>query len=138
MKPVRNTSELKVELLVNGAQWKHVASLDYSGPNDEVYTVGLDQLDDVKISFGNGQRGRKPPTGAIIQATYTHGKGNEGTIGTTIALTWTSGSFRENEVVEVIIEPLTDGINFRTCRGAQISYKWKWIAILCRKLKRSS
>jgi len=50
-KPVKNTYEPQFQLVVNGEQWKCVASLDYSGPSDEVYTL---DLDDGKIAFGDG------------------------------------------------------------------------------------
>ena len=76
-KPVKNTSEPHVELAVNGEQWKHVASLDNLGPSDEVYTVTLDQSDNVKIFFGDGRRGRRLPTGEKMQAKYRVGKGIE-------------------------------------------------------------
>ena len=128
-----NTSEPQFELAVNGEQWKRVASLDYSGPSDEIYTL---DPDDGKITFGDGQRGQKPPTGERIQATYTYGAGIDGSVGGAIALTWASGSFRKNEVIEVIIEPADDGIVFRACRRSQSSYKWNWLGILCRKFKR--
>jgi hypothetical protein len=135
-KLVKNTSEPHVELVVNGEQWKHVASLDNSGPSDEVYTVTLDQSDNVKISFGDGRRGRKLPTGAKVQAKYRVGKGVEKAVEVTIDLTLTSGEEHKNEMIEVIIEPVADGINFRTFWGSRIPYKWKWIGILCRKFKR--
>lgn len=132
-KPVKNIYEPQFELAVNGEQWKCVASFDYSGPSDEVYTLDRDAG---KITFGDGQRGQRPPNGSRIHATYTYGEGSEGANEATISLTWTSSSFRKNEVIEVIIEPVVDGINYRTCRGARSPYKWNWIGILCRKYKR--
>ncbi len=133
--PVENTSEPQFELTVNREQWKRVARLDYSGPNDHVYVFNQETG---MIRFGDGKQGQIPPAGSGIQATYRYGAGDTGAVdnGPTITLTWTSRSFRKNEVIGVIIEPKVDEIIFRACRESEVSHRWKWIAILCRNIKR--
>jgi hypothetical protein len=133
---VKITYEPQFEVTVNGEQWKRVANLDDSGPNDEVYTTRQQDEGESSVIFGNGQQGRRLPTGSVIRVAYRYGAGTEGSVGETIALTWTSGGFRKNGAIEAVIEPLVDGIKFRVCRKSQITYRWKWIAMLCRKLKR--
>ena len=132
--PVENTSEPQFELTVNGEQWKRVASLDCSGPNDRHYILDRETG---MIRFGDGEQGQSPPSGSNIQATYRYGAEAGGAVDNelTISLTWTSKSFRKNEVIGVIIESKVDGIIFRTCRESEIPHRRKWIAILCRNIK---
>ena len=130
------TYEPQFEVTVNGEKWKRVANLDDSGPNDEVYTIRQQDERESWVRFGDGQQGRRPPTGAVIRVAYRYGAGTEGSVGETISLTWVSGSFRKNRAIEAVIEPVVDGIKFRICRESQTPYKWKWIAMLCRKFKR--
>ena len=61
-----------VEVWVDGEVWRPVASLTGVGPHDPVYL--LDPAAGT-IRFGDGVEGRRPPTGASIQATYRHGDG---------------------------------------------------------------
>ena len=133
--PVENISEPQFELMVNGEQWERVGSLDSSGPDNRVFI--LDEETGM-ISFGDGVHGRRPANGSSIRATYRFGGGAEGVVdnGPTITLTWTSKSFRKNEVILAIIEPQVDGIIFRACRESEVPHRWKWIAILCRNIKR--
>ena len=133
--PIKNISEMKFELSVNSEQWRRVESFDFSGPNDQHYTLDRETG---MISFGNGEHGQSPPPGSSIQATYRCGAGADGAVenGPVITLTWTSRSFRKNEVIWAIIESQIDGIIFRTCQESEVPHRWKWIAILCRKIKK--
>ena len=133
--PIKNISEMKFELSVNGEQWRRVENLNFSGPNDQHYTLDRETG---MISFGNGEHGQSPLSGSSIQATYRCGAGAEEEVenGPNITLTWTSRSFRKNEVIWAIIESKIDGIIFRICRESEVPLRWKWIAILCRKIKK--
>jgi hypothetical protein len=73
--PGRLKSTLQVR--VNGILWKEVDSFFGRGPDDEVYIVRND-IEDRRavITFGDGIRGRRPPTGTNnIFASYRSGVG---------------------------------------------------------------
>ncbi len=133
--PVENTSEPQFELTVDQKQWKRVATLDHSGPNDPVFV--LDSKTGT-ISFGDGARGQRPSSGSSIQASYRYGGGAEGRRdnGPTITLTWTSKSFRKNEVIGAIIKSQADGIAVRVCMEYEVPHRWQWIAIFRRSIKK--
>ncbi len=73
--PGRLKSTLQVR--VNGILWKEVDSFFGRGPDDEVYIVRND-IEDRRavITFGDGIRGRRPPTGTNnVFASYRSGVG---------------------------------------------------------------
>jgi hypothetical protein len=133
--PIENISEPQFELSVDGELWKRVANLDCFGPDDQVYTLHAESS---KIAFGDGASGKIPLTGSSIRARYRYGVGVEGNLGNgpTITLTWTSKSFRKNEIIGALIESKADGIIFWTCRETEVPHRWKWGVMLCRNIKR--
>jgi hypothetical protein len=67
-------SVLKIE--IEGHIWKQVEALNESGPDDPVYQVVTEADGSVWIVFGDGQHGRRLPTGGpSIQANYRYGAG---------------------------------------------------------------
>jgi predicted phage baseplate assembly protein len=65
-----------LEVRVNGIKWHEVASFFGVGPQDEVYTVRLNDAQEAVITFGDGKAGACPPTGVSnITATYRFGAG---------------------------------------------------------------
>jgi hypothetical protein len=120
--PVDDISEPQFELSVDGERWNRVVSLDGTGPDDHVYSLDTNTG---AIAFGDGERGRRPRAGSTVQARYRYGGGADGNLdnGPTITLTWTSTSFRKNEVIGAIIEPQVDGVVFRTCRESEVPHR---------------
>lgn len=133
--PIENISELQFDLSVDSVQWERAASFDYFGPDDQVFTFDTKTNE---IRFGDGVHGKMPPAGSKVQAVYRYGGGAAGNVdnGPTIALTWTSTSFRKNEVIGAIIEPRPDGTIFRICRESEVPHRWKFGEILFRRIKR--
>lgn len=60
---------------VNGLEWYEVPTLFGQGPLSEVFTVRLDDNDVARVTFGDGVRGARVPTGATIEASYRFGAG---------------------------------------------------------------
>jgi hypothetical protein len=65
-KPVR-----RVTLEVEADLWKKVSTFETSGPQDRHYTVHEDEQGRMVVTFGDGVRGARPPSGAqIVTANY--------------------------------------------------------------------
>jgi hypothetical protein len=74
MGKITSISVLKIE--IEGHAWEQLEALDKAGPDDSVYQVVTEADGSVWIVFGDGQHGRRLPTGgATIQATYRYGAG---------------------------------------------------------------
>ena len=133
--PAEKFSAPLFELSVDGEQWKRVAHLDCFTPDDKVYVVDAETG---AVKFGDGEHGEKPPSGSRINAAYRYGLGADGNVdnGPTIALAWTSASFRKNEVIVAIIESEDDGIIFRICRESEVPHRLKWRETLSKNIKR--
>lgn len=72
---------LDATITVDGKQWTQVSDFDSSGPTDRHYM--LDQEDGV-ITFGDGEKGAKPPVGTHVRAEqYVHGGGPDGNVSNT-------------------------------------------------------
>ena len=63
----------RVAVTIDGSPWRDVPSLEKSGPGDAVYVADRDVDGSVTVRFGDGQHGRRPPTGAVVVATYRRG-----------------------------------------------------------------
>ncbi|ULQ53242.1 hypothetical protein [Flavihumibacter fluvii] len=66
---VKNTLSIRV----NGILWKEVNGFYGKGEGDQVYTVRQDDAGDSWISFGDGIRGQRLPSGADVVANYRFG-----------------------------------------------------------------
>ena len=64
---------------VNGILWHEAANLWTTGPHDQVYTSRIADDGGVAVTFGDGRRGARLPTGVNnVQATYRSGIGQAG------------------------------------------------------------
>lgn len=64
---------------VNGILWHEAANLWTTGPHDQVYTSRIADDGMVAVTFGDGRRGARLPTGVNnVQATYRSGIGQAG------------------------------------------------------------
>lgn len=89
-----------VNLMINGETWQEIDDLVAADPEVQKRAVVIEKNDNntplgdednVKvyaldcesgeIRFGDGLRGKRPPTGSIIQASYDYGGGRQGQVG---------------------------------------------------------
>lgn len=64
---------------VNGILWHEAANLWTTGPHDQIYTSRIADDGMVVVTFGDGRRGARLPTGVNnVQATYRSGIGQAG------------------------------------------------------------
>jgi len=64
---------------VNGILWHEAANLWNTGPHDQIYTSRIADDGMVAVTFGDGRRGARLPTGVNnVQATYRSGIGQAG------------------------------------------------------------
>ena len=66
----------RIAITVGGLPWREVASLQGAGPDDAVYVVSRQDNGSATVRFGDGQTGRRPPTGDRVSAAYRQGAGN--------------------------------------------------------------
>jgi hypothetical protein len=79
MEESASISVLKIE--IDGYVWERVEVLDQAGPDDPVYQVVTEADGSAWVVFGDGQHGRRLPTGGpTIQATYRYGTGEAGSV----------------------------------------------------------
>jgi hypothetical protein len=64
-------------ITVDGVAWREAASFVGTGPHDHVYIVAIDATGNALITFGDGERGARVPTGiGNVRASYRSGMGN--------------------------------------------------------------
>ncbi len=70
-----------IDLTVNGRTWKQVGSLASSGPADHHYTVRQTETGHLRVTFGDGVRGRRLPSGSNnVRLTWRAGAGLTGNL----------------------------------------------------------
>jgi hypothetical protein len=70
-----------IVLTVSGRNWEQVASFRNSSSSDAHFTVRMNEEGYLKITFGDGKRGRRLPTGySNIRISYRKGTGLEGNL----------------------------------------------------------
>ncbi|PWB55639.1 MAG: hypothetical protein C3F18_05530 [Nitrosomonadales bacterium] len=70
-----------IEVKVGGQVWQQVSTLDDSEPADAHYTARLSEEGHVQIAFGDGQHGRRLPTGSSnVRVSYRTGAGLGGNL----------------------------------------------------------
>jgi uncharacterized phage protein gp47/JayE len=70
-----------LEVFVDGLRWREVRDFAVAGPTDRCYTVVHDEDGSVRVLFGDGERGLRPPTGTEnIVARYRSGQGLVGNV----------------------------------------------------------
>jgi hypothetical protein len=71
-----------LEVRVNGVRWDEVPSLYGAGPDQTVYTTRIDNEAKMRLTFGDGVRGARLPTGVVnVAARYRTGIGPDGEVG---------------------------------------------------------
>jgi hypothetical protein len=61
---------------VDGQAWREIASFAEAGAKDHVYIVAIDETGGAQITFGDGERGARLPTGTgNVRASYRCGMG---------------------------------------------------------------
>jgi hypothetical protein len=70
-----------LQVWVNNLRWQQVPNFLGSGPADRVYRTSVDVAGRTAVTFGDGTRGARPPTGqANIRAVYRKGTGAAGMV----------------------------------------------------------
>lgn len=95
-----------VDIIVNGERWKQIGSLRGSSPTDSHYIVRMTEDGLLRVSFGDGIRGRRLPTGTDnVRFTYRSGTGSRGNL--------SPGSLekpsRAHPLVDSVRQPLASG-----------------------------
>lgn len=72
--------EVYVDSGSNFNKWQQVQHITDFGPNAAVYSVDIDALNVIRVSFGDGVSGAIPPKDAAIKAVYYAGGGPLGNI----------------------------------------------------------
>jgi predicted phage baseplate assembly protein len=71
-----------LEVRVNDVRWDEVPSLYSAAPDDQVYTTRIDDAATMRVTFGDGVRGARLPTGQVnVTARYRSGIGPDGEVG---------------------------------------------------------
>lgn len=92
LEPIAATIQLAFEVVpdeeqafavtVAGKRWRQAPDLDSAGPNDPVYELRIGDDGSLKVRFGDGKRGARPPAGEIlVRARYRVGGGVAGAVG---------------------------------------------------------
>jgi hypothetical protein len=66
-------ASLDFTLMFDDREWTAVADFSQSGPKDRHYQVRLGEDGEVEIAFGDGEHGRRPPTGRSLRLAYRFG-----------------------------------------------------------------
>jgi len=70
-----------LEVRVNGVRWDEVSSLYDVRPDQTVYTTRIDNEANMRLTFGDGMRGARLPTGTVnVTARYRTGIGPDGEV----------------------------------------------------------
>ncbi|MGM9491712.1 putative baseplate assembly protein [Ideonella sp. YS5] len=64
-----------------GARWSAAPDLLDSGPDDRHVVAEIDNEGVARLRFGDGELGRRPPPGGLLQAHYRTGNGTAGNVG---------------------------------------------------------
>ncbi len=79
-----------LRLEIDGELWEQVKILDDTAPDDKVYMVSVESDGTTRLAFGDGQHGRRLPSGrSTITVSYRVGSGTSGNM---VAATWASKS----------------------------------------------
>ncbi len=125
--------EIKAEISINSSLWQRVMSLDNAGPEDEVYL--LDPITG-NVTFGNGVKGKRPPTGATVRAAYRHGGGESGNAA---SITWSVREDASQDSLWLNLRASRDSIRYYRQQGAGRSWRWRlaeWLERLANALLR--
>jgi hypothetical protein len=92
-----------IDVIVDGRIWKQVSSLKDSGPTDIHYSVHMTEEGYLKISFGDGEYGRRLPTGLNnVRIAYRKGSGLAGNINAA----GLKKAVKPHRLVESVLQPM--------------------------------
>jgi len=95
-KPVR-----RVTLEVEADEWERVSTFEKSEPRDRRYTAHEDEQGRWVVTFGDGVRGARPPSGAqIVTATYESAGGRDGRVILQVARVASDGDWPAKEYAQ--------------------------------------
>jgi hypothetical protein len=70
-----------LEIRANGVRWDELPSLYDAAPGQPVYTTSIDNDAKMRVTFGDGMRGARLPTGTVnVAARYRSGIGPDGEV----------------------------------------------------------
>jgi predicted phage baseplate assembly protein len=70
-----------LEVRANGVRWDELPSLYDAAPDQPVYTTSIDNDANMRVTFGDGMRGARLPTGTVnVAARYRSGIGPDGEV----------------------------------------------------------
>ncbi len=75
---IREGTQVGIE--IGGKVWTRVDSFKESGPRDKHYVVKTEQDGRTVITFGDGKKGQRPPSGSAITVRYRDGGGTSGNV----------------------------------------------------------
>ncbi len=122
-------SFIQVDVSINGQAWKEVETFENHGPDDQVFT--LDPTTGT-VFFGDGERGRIPPAGSTIAATYRTGGGSAGNI---LSFTWAATDPHLHRSLSATIMTSPRSFRLALYQGTEQSWRWRFVAWLCDALK---
>ena len=119
--PISHTHEPGSSVTVNEERWICVSDFADSGPDDRHYTIDRATGE---IRFGDGIRGKIPPDGSEIEATYRCGSGASGNLGSgpSITFRWSPLDLRRQRVLWAVVRLGSKGIDLRVYRGPEHTY----------------
>jgi hypothetical protein len=123
----------QVTVTINDQPWKEVSSFENCGSDDHVYIVAIDPVTEAAtLRFGDGQQGRRPPTGSRIEATYRTGNGSAGIV---LSFSWMVTDPNLHKASLVTITTLPNSFRLSFYQGIENSWQWRFINWLCDALK---
>ena len=118
--PVPSGGESALKVYVNEVEWTRVSSLYPLDKQDRNYILRIEDDGTTTITFGDGQRGARLPSGEEnITAAYRSGIGVEGNVGTEQIALKKTGPPSLQEVINP--EPATGGANPESLESARTS-----------------
>jgi len=95
-----------IDVSVDGRIWQQVSTLNDSSPSDHHYTVRMIEAGGLDISFGDGEHGRRLPSGSNnLRVLWRKGSGLEGNLA--------AGSLQKpvkpHRLLDAVRQPLTSG-----------------------------
>jgi len=107
------TDDAEIEVEDHGERWIEVPSLSDSGPDDRHYVVQQEGTG-VKVRFGDGRHGRRPPAGGTsVRAVYRRGLGSAGDVSLGVTLQRSSKAPTEDQALWAVIRSRTDALSFQ-------------------------
>jgi len=79
--PGKAIAQGTLSVRVDGSTWQEVLHFQESDPDSPHFLAETDHLDATTLSFGDGRRGRVPPSGATLEGSWLETQGEAGNLG---------------------------------------------------------